>query len=154
MKKEKMNKNIFDEQPWGKTDGDLALWLASFDNPNEIEIIELTKVQFDNISEYSLTIPTGKEIGKTWKRDINQLQMHPSPFNAMILPNPWNHIYEQDISNIWVMGKYTEFEEGEHKGWVKIKWFEIKPKDNSYIPLTNSQGESVRNFVNEKRSNP
>lgn len=36
----------------------------------ELEVVELTQAEFDALLEYSTTIPTGKTIGKQWKRQL------------------------------------------------------------------------------------
>lgn len=35
-----------------------------------LETVELTQEEFDALPEYSTTIPTGKTIGKQWKRQL------------------------------------------------------------------------------------
>lgn len=36
----------------------------------ELDVVELTQEEFDALPEYSTTIPTGKTIGKQWKRQL------------------------------------------------------------------------------------
>ena len=36
----------------------------------DLETVVLTKAEFDALLEYSTTIPTGKTIGKQWKRQL------------------------------------------------------------------------------------
>lgn len=37
---------------------------------NELETVELTQQEVDALPEYSITLPTGKTIGKRWKRRL------------------------------------------------------------------------------------
>lgn len=37
----------------------------------QFNVVRLTKREFDDLSDYSCTLPTGTTIGKRWKRDQN-----------------------------------------------------------------------------------
>lgn len=70
-------------------------------------IIELTQEQFDKLSEYSCSIPTGTTIGKRWKRG--------EPYCG-----PRTH---------WYMGEYQQHPT--NPNLVLIVWKEIKIVDSN-----------------------
>ncbi len=65
--------------------------------------VRLSQREFDNLSEYSCTIPTGKTIGKQWKRR--------EPYGA-----PPERAQ-------WIRGEYVDIGE---EGMVGIEWREIE----------------------------
>ncbi len=69
-----------------------------------METINLTQKEFDDLLEYSLTLPTGQRIGKRWKRDQN---VHCTKGNEPV----------------WIMGEYTEHED---PNLIGIKWRKIE----------------------------
>lgn len=54
----------------------------------------LTRQEFDELLEYSLSVPTGTTIGKRWKRKC---------------------------TDCWLMGEYEPDPE-KKEGWVQIRW--------------------------------
>ena len=65
-----------------------------------MEEIRLTKNEFDQLPDYSLSVPTGRTIGKRWKRQ---------------------HV-DETMTLGWVMGEYTEHQDANTVGiyWRKI----------------------------------
>jgi hypothetical protein len=68
---------------------------------SELERIILTSEQFEGLKEYSCSIPTGKSIGKRWKRNVNAYS---------------------DLPAQWVMGTYVPDADPMRVG---IKWYRI-----------------------------
>lgn len=66
-----------------------------------IEVVELTQAEFDELPEYSCSLPTGTTIGKEWKRG--------EPYRAP--------------RERWYRGMYVE---SEREGYVKVKWQRIR----------------------------
>jgi hypothetical protein len=77
-------------------------------------VVELTQRELDELLEYSCSLPTGKTIGKRWKRNI-------LAYN----PNPAAHAEGAIIGPEWVMGEYIEDKDPEMIG---IRWSRIKVK--------------------------
>lgn len=76
---------------------EIDAWLA------DVEEVELTQAEFDALLEYSTTIPTGKRIGKQWKRQI--------------------YFGKHRLS--WVRAEYVEDAE-DPENYVGIIWHRIK----------------------------
>lgn len=74
----------------------------------ELEVVELTQEEFDALDEYSTTIPTGKRIGKQWKRQL----------------------YYGKYSGQWVRCEYVE-DEVDPENYVGMKWHRIQFKEES-----------------------
>lgn len=72
----------------------------------ELENIELTQEEFDALPEYSTTIPTGKSIGKQWRRQL----------------------YFGKYRGGWVRAEYVEDPDPEYVG---IVWHYIVIKEKS-----------------------
>ena len=74
---------------------------------SEYPVIVLTRKAFDDLYEYSTSLPTGTTVGKQWKR----------------------HIYElgsggrMKLTNKWLMGEY--FDDGT-PGMIAIRWSRIE----------------------------
>ena len=82
------------------------------------EVEYLTQKQFDNLYEYSGSVPTGTTIGKRWKRNRNayrilRVRRHFIFWKKKI---PW----EPD----WYLGEYEEMSPPDPKN-VNIKWRKI-----------------------------
>lgn len=63
--------------------------------------LELTQKEFDNLYEYSCSIPTGTKIGTRWKRKKNY----------------------HDASKGWVVGEYYDIGS---KTQIGIRWYEVR----------------------------
>ena len=81
--------------------------------PKEVEgaqhlVTHLTQREFDELLEYSTTLPTGTTIGKKWKRRVPPSGSNPT----------------------WFLGEYVEdVEPYKSQGMVGIKWTRIEIKD-------------------------
>lgn len=80
--------------------------------PPTPEVTILTKKEFEDLMEYSTTIPTGMTIGKRWKRDMNVLGVHSKPAEPR-----------------WWMGEYVDSCDLASTGRVGIKWTRIIIKE-------------------------
>lgn len=67
----------------------------------ELEVVTLTQHGFDCLFEYSTTLPTGKTIGKRWKR----------------------YLFAGPAKGTWVMGEYVEDPD---PSMVGISWSRIE----------------------------
>ncbi len=80
----------------------------------------LTQKEFDDLLEYSMSLPTGTTIGKQWKRhNFIFKNKHGIEFNTYYLPDGTTLVEER-----WLMGEYVK-----KKGYVDILWslIEIVP---------------------------
>lgn len=77
------------------------------------EIIYLDKETFDNLPEYSFSLPTDKHIGKCWKRKVWEADS-----NAGFNRPEWHYK--------WCMGEYVKSRD---PGKVAIKWYDIQLAD-------------------------
>lgn len=71
----------------------------------ELEVAELTQAEFEALLEYSTTIPTGKTIGKQWKRQL----------------------YYGKHRGEWVRAEYVPDAE-DPENYVGIQWHKIEIK--------------------------
>lgn len=67
--------------------------------------IMLTRKEFDDLPEYSCSLPTGTTVGKQWKRRV--------PYQIRV-----------DPPNEWYLGEYVETYE---LGQIGIEWTKILP---------------------------
>lgn len=70
-------------------------------------IICMTQQEFDDLPEYSATLPTGTTPGKRWKRKIYT--------GSRPLPTPPYHIFTEE----WLIGEYGNFV---GKNDIEIRW--------------------------------
>ena len=82
------------------------------------EIEYLTQTEFDELLEYSISIPTGTTIGKRWKRHIYTFKVKGKEFNAGYIPHDGTF-----VSDEWWLGEYIE---DPIPNQVGIRWREIK----------------------------
>lgn len=65
--------------------------------------VKLTRREFDGLLEYSATLPTGKTIGKRWKRDLNAYRQryvsHLHAFDGSAVAAP--------LGSDWWLGEYA-----------------------------------------------
>ncbi|MHC4216127.1 MAG: hypothetical protein ACYSWP_22465 [Planctomycetota bacterium] len=78
------------------------------------EAILLTQKQFDDLGEYSCSLPTTYEgcIGMRWKRDINEPIRHHNR----------GRVSKKELPPEWWMGEYIESDKPGHIG---IRWLRI-----------------------------
>lgn len=84
----------------------------------EYETIELTRQEFQDLPEYSCSLPTGTTIGKRWKKNQDAYRGEHSVISAA----------EEKITGIpvnWWMGEYIEDPDPKLVG---IKWRKIALK--------------------------
>lgn len=67
---------------------------------NSLEPVAMTQAEVDALLEYSTTLPTGKTLGKRWKRQL----------------------YVGPKRGVWVLGEYVEDPD---PAYVGIRWREI-----------------------------
>lgn len=72
------------------------------------KIVRLSTPQFEEMPEYSCSLPTGTTIGKRWKRNLN---------------------FGTREKAVWWMGEYVEDPE---PGRVGIEWKEIEIYDSLF----------------------
>lgn len=83
-----------------------------------MENILLTNKEFDDLLEYSTSVPTGTKIGKKWKRHIFVFEnKHGIKFNAGYLPSDVKY-----VEDYWLMGEYVKSNLKDH---VDIVWKKI-----------------------------
>ena len=81
--------------------------------------VQLTKREFDELSEYSCTLPTGTTLGKRWKRDQNAYR-HPVCAHLHI----FDGTREPDFRGpSWWMGEYVPDPDPKMVG---IRWYKIE----------------------------
>jgi len=67
------------------------------------KVIKLTRAEFEALSEYSITLPTGTTIGRRWKRNLNAYRqlfythLHPWDGSPVVEPRGDN----------WWLGEYA-----------------------------------------------
>lgn len=69
--------------------------------------VTLTQVQFDELGEYSCSIPTGTTIGKRWKCDVHA---HPA---------------HKGKPPLWHLGEYYDLGPPDNEKNVGIRWSKI-----------------------------
>ena len=77
----------------------------------------LTTKEFDDLLEYSCSIPTGTTLGKRWKRHVFCFEFEGRKLYGWCLP-PGATI----ISDEWQQGEYVR---SKKPGFVDIRWTEI-----------------------------
>ena len=85
----------------------------------EVELVELTRREFDELPEYSCTLPTGTTIGKKWKCNRNAYRGRDTAISDA----------EEKITGIpinWWMGTYVDHPDPKLVG---IKWQKIQLKE-------------------------
>jgi hypothetical protein len=91
-------------------------------SPIKPETFTLTRKEFDDLLEYSCTLPTGTTIGKRWKRDVNSR----SQFRLSKIEETEMQILGPE----WWMGEYAECEPPEADK-VAIIWRKIAIKEET-----------------------
>jgi len=89
--------------------------------PQEVEVVELTRAEFDALLEYSCTVPTGTTIGKRWKKNADAYQGQHTILSKAV----------EDITGLpqnWWMG---EFVEDPDPKMIGIKWRKIQLKEGT-----------------------
>lgn len=82
-----------------------------------MESIFLTQKEFDELLEYSTSVPTGTAVGKIWKRGVYVFKQNGKVYNAGYLPHGCELIEKK-----WFHCQYVKSEKLEH---VDIKLKEI-----------------------------
>ena len=77
----------------------------------------LTTKEFDDLLEYSCSIPTGTALGKKWKRHVFCFEDQGKKFYGWHLPEGTSF-----ISDEWNQGEYVK---SKKPGLVDIRWTEI-----------------------------
>ncbi|MBW8001732.1 MAG: hypothetical protein FVQ80_06880 [Planctomycetes bacterium] len=80
--------------------------------------VYLTKEEFDDLLEYSMSVPTGTTIGKKWKRHVYSFEAHGQKFSAYYVPKNCTL-----ISDTWLLGTYAK---SKKPGYVDITWKDIE----------------------------
>lgn len=85
----------------------------------KLKTINLTKKEFDNLPEYSCSIPTGTTIGKQWKKNCNfQRPLREKRFFLF-----WKKKIPHEFD--WYRATYEEKDPPDPK-MVNIRWEKIK----------------------------
>ncbi len=77
----------------------------------------LTQKEFDDLLEYSTSIPTGTTLGKKWKRHIFSFKSNGKEYNAGYIP-----ANVELVSDAWWMGEYITDPDPKRVG---IRWSTI-----------------------------
>lgn len=83
---------------------------------SKLETLKLTQREFDQLPEYSASLPTGTTVGKRWKRHWREPQSCGVPSSHPA----YRHIPPKDG---WQIGEYVEHPD---PGLVGIKWYEVE----------------------------
>lgn len=98
-----------------------------------MDATRLTRKEFDEMLEYSCSIPTGKAIGKRWKRDENfngrtEQNVIDTVEKSLATDDPW---LQKFAKGDWLMGEYMVDPEAKmcadgKPDTVLIKWTRIE----------------------------
>jgi hypothetical protein len=80
--------------------------------------VRLTRREFNDLPEYSWTLPTGTTIGKRWKR--NAYDLCKIPINVWCLRFVFPH------PPLWILGEYVEPTPDMPPDCVGIEWSRIE----------------------------
>jgi hypothetical protein len=83
-------------------------------------LVELTQAEFDSLGEYSTSIPTGKTVGKRWKRNVN--------CGGLRFENKVDETEARMLGPEWWLGEYKE-DEPPSPDHVLIVWSKIVIKE-------------------------
>jgi len=81
-------------------------------------VVQLTRREFDRMPEYSQTLPTGKTIGKRWRRNAYDLRRLPVEVCGLrfVFPHP----------PVWILGEYVPPRPDTPPDCVAIEWSRIE----------------------------
>ena len=82
--------------------------------------IYLTQKEFDDLPEFSISVPTGNRPGRTWKRHNYVFKnKHGAVFNAGMLPELKNGL--ELVEDRWFHGEYI-WSPPPHEGMIETRW--------------------------------
>jgi len=83
-----------------------------------VKAVVLTRREFEELGEYSCSLPTGTTVGKRWKRNANAFTAGP-----VVRLDFWDGTpVREKLPDVWWMGEYVEHEDPKLVG---INWYQI-----------------------------